>query len=87
MSIRHNAFARLAFLMLMVVAAFFAVAVLYGVTLALQDGIVHHKRGGMSSKATEPFWFWLDIALQVVIGFIFVGLAIFAGYFGIRRRP
>jgi len=87
MSISINALTRLAFLMFMVGAFFCAVTVFYGVTIELQAGVVHHKRGGMSLRATEPFWFWLDIALQVVIGFFCVGQAIFAGYFGIRRRP
>ncbi|WP_152608647.1 hypothetical protein [Croceibacterium mercuriale] len=72
---------------MMVVAALIAIAMFYGVSAELEDGIVHHKRGGMSVRTTEPFWFWLDIALQIAIGLFFTGLAILAGFFGVRRRP
>ena len=86
MSIKHNATARLASLALMVLAGLLAVAMFYGVSAEVQDGIVHHKRGGISSRTAEPFWFWLDIALQIAIGLFFTGLSGFAGYIGVRRR-
>lgn len=86
MSIKHSAIARLASFGLMVLAALLAVAHFYGLRAEVEDGIVLHKRGGMSSRASEPFWFWLDITLQFTIGFLLIGLLGLAGYFGFRRR-
>jgi len=70
----------------MVVSALLAIAVFFGVGDESRDGIVHHKWGGMSSRAAEPFFFWLDIILQVGIGLFFTGVAVLAGYFGVQRR-
>jgi hypothetical protein len=70
----------------MVVAALVAVAMFYGVSIEVQDGIVHHKTGGMSLKTTEPLWFWLDIALQSAIGLLFSGLSVLGGYLCVRHR-
>jgi len=70
----------------MVAAALMAIAMFYGVSAEVHDGFVHHKTGGISSRATDPIWFWLDIALQIAISLLFTGLSVLAGYFSVRRR-
>lgn len=67
--------------------AVMAAAMFLGVDAEIQDGIVQHKWGGMSVRTADPFWFWLDVALQMAMGVFFTGLSLFGGYLGFRRRP
>jgi hypothetical protein len=76
----------LTWLALMLLCALIAAMILYGVSSEARDGIVHHKRGGMSLQATEPFWFWLDMGLQVAIGILFAALSMLWGYLCLTSR-
>lgn len=84
---KRGGLSRLTSLVMMVVAAFTAFVMVYAAITGVQDGVVLHRGGGMSLRATEPFRFWLDITVQFAIGLLFAGLSVFAGYVSVRGRP
>ena len=86
MSIIRSAIIRLFSVSLIALAVLVTFIHFHGIRNQIQGGIVLHKRGGMSLRASEPFWFWLDITLQFAIGLLFIVPLSIAGYLGFRRR-
>lgn len=65
------------------VIATLAATLWYGAYLEVQAGIVHHKTGGGTVRASEPVRFWIDIGLQITIGLSF---AIVSLWLALGRR-
>lgn len=62
--------------MAVVVTAAMAGVLWYGAYLAVEAGTISHKRGGGFLKANDPVRFWIDVGIQIAIGFGFGTLSL-----------